>query len=55
MPTQKSKPNTKLDKNKKPSKASGEIRDDDLRAIAGGLSSTGGTDPTTTDKCTTQI
>ena len=53
MPIGKSKPNTKLDKSKKPSKSAGEIRDDDLRSVSGGLASTGGT-TTTTDKCISQ-
>lgn len=53
MPTGKSKPNPNSDKSKKPSKASGEIRDDDLRSVSGGLASTGGTS-TVPDKCISQ-
>jgi len=53
MPIEKSKSNAKLDKGKKPSKGSGEIRDDDLRSVSGGLSSTGGTS-TVPDKCISQ-
>ena len=53
MPIQRSKPSPKTDKSKKPAKASGEIRDDDLRSVSGGLSSTGGTS-TVPDKCISQ-
>ncbi len=44
MPIQKSKPspNSKPDKSKKSAKPSGEIGDDDLRSVSGGLSSVGG-------------
>ena len=55
MPNAKSKPSkdAKSDRNKKPSKSSGEIGDDDLRSVSGGLASTGGTS-TVPDKCISQ-
>jgi hypothetical protein len=55
MPIQKSKASSsaKPDKNKKPSKSAGEIGDDDLRSVSGGLASTGGTS-TVPDKCISQ-
>ena len=57
MPIGKSKPSqsSKLDKNKKPSKSSGEIRDDDLRSVSGGLANTGGVRISDDDGCITKI
>jgi hypothetical protein len=52
MPVHKSKP-AKDSKSEKGKKASGELRDDDLRSISGGLTSTGGV-AAGTDKCVSQ-
>ena len=52
MPTEKSKPsqNPKSDKSKKPS----ELRDDELRAVSGGLASGGGVKATDPGGCVSQ-